>query len=88
VPSVDKNPEKRGIHWPAIFRTLLLQVTILLLLSVAFVRYVNWSSDEAWAEFNAATAPLASDAKPRPPSATPVQAIKAPCPNKGLREAG
>jgi hypothetical protein len=88
VPSVDQTPEKRGIHWPAIVRTLLLQVTILLLLSGAFVRYVSWSSDRAWAEFNAATAPLAPDAKPRLPPATPVQAVKAPCAHKGLKEAG
>jgi hypothetical protein len=88
VPSVDKTPEKRGVHWPAIVRTLLLQVAVLLLLSVAFVRYVNWSSDKAWAEFNAATAPLATDAKPYPPSATPLQAVKAPCAHKALRQAG
>jgi len=88
VPSVDQSPVKRRVHWPAIVRTLLLQVAILLALSVAFVRYVNWASDKAWAEFNAATAPLASDAKPYPPSATPLQAVKAPCPHKTLRAAG
>jgi hypothetical protein len=88
VPSVDQSPQKRGIHWPAIVRTLLLQLAILLVLSGAFVRYVNWSSDRAWAEFNAATGVSAPDAKPHASSAAPLQAVKAPCTHKGLRAAG
>ena len=88
MPSVDQNQEKRGVHWPAIVETLLLQVAILLVLSSAFVSYVNWASDRAWAEFNAAIVPLAPDAKPHPTSATSLQAVKAPCAHKGLRQAG
>ena len=84
MPSVgNQNPEKRGIDWPAIVQTLLVQVAVLLVLSVAVVRYVSWSSDQAWAEFNAATGPSA------PHVAAPLQAVKdhAPCARR-LRESG
>jgi hypothetical protein len=75
VPSLrNQGPEKRGIDWPAIVRTLLIQVLVLLALSAAFIRYVNWSSDQAWAEFSAASKSPAPAAKLQPQSATPVQA--------------
>jgi hypothetical protein len=65
VPSLRNNsPEKRGIDWPAIGKTLLIQLLVLLALSAAFVRYLNWSSDAAWAKL-------------QPQSATSVRA--APC---------
>jgi hypothetical protein len=88
MPSVtNQSPEKRGFDWPAIIRTLLVQVLVLLALSGAVVRYVSWSSDKAWAEFNAATGPSAPHATPQ--SATPLQAVKdrAPCARR-LRETG
>jgi hypothetical protein len=78
MPSpIDQSPENsRGIDWPAIVRTLLAQVLVLLVLSGAFVGYVNWSSAKAFAEFTSATGSPAQDAKP--PSASPRHADKGP----------
>ena len=78
MPSLRNNsPEKRGIDWPAIGKTLLIQLLVLLALSAAFVRYLNWSSDAAWAEFSAAHQSLPPAVKLQPQSATSVRA--APC---------
>jgi hypothetical protein len=78
VPLSDhQNPGNRGIDWPGILRTLLIQVLVLLALSAAFVRYLNWSSDAAWAEFSAAHQSMPPAAKLQPQSATSVRA--APC---------
>lgn len=77
MPSLaNQNPEDRRIDWLGIARTLLVQVLVLLALSWAFVRYVNRSSDQAWAEFSNASESSAPAAKFYPPSSTPVQAIK------------
>ncbi len=73
----DQNPGKRSIDWLGILRTLLVQVLVLLALSGAFIRYLNWSSDRAWAEFSGASNPSAQGAKPQPRSATPIEALKA-----------
>ena len=75
VPSPrNQHPEHRRVDWPGIFRTLLVQVLVLSALSWGFVRYVNWSSDQAWAEFSRiVTVP---DAKPEPQSAAPMRAVK------------
>jgi hypothetical protein len=70
-----QNPERRGIDWIGIVRTLLIQVLVLVALSGALIRYVNWSSDEAFSEFLATSQSSAPAAKPRPQSATPVYAI-------------
>jgi hypothetical protein len=81
----DSNPEHRGIDWAAIFRTLLVQVVVLVALAGAFVGYVNWSSDAVFAEFIEASQPsLGESAKP-PASAIPAQTAKgkAPCRPKG-----
>ena len=79
--SSDQTPGNRGIDWPRIARTLLLQLAILLALAGAVVRYINWSSDAAWAEFNAASGPAASAAKPHAQSAMPLQSVRkqVPC---------
>jgi len=74
-PSGNQNPETRRIDWLGMFRILLLQVLVLLALSAAFIRYVDWSSDQAWAEFSRAVVP-APVTKARPQSATPVHAVK------------
>jgi hypothetical protein len=75
------NPEKRGISWQAIVRTLLVQVLVLLALSYAVVRYLEWSSDKALAEFNAASKSSVQDPNHRPQSSTPLQTVKGrtPC---------
>ena len=74
-PSGNQNPETRRIDWLGMFRILLLQVLVLLALSAAFIRYVDWSSDQAWAEFSRAIVP-APVTKARPQPATPVHAVK------------
>ena len=78
MPSpVNQRPETtRGFDWPAIVRTLLAQVLILLALSGAFVGYVNWSSAKAFAEFTSATGSSAPDAKR--PALSPRHADKGP----------
>ena len=73
--SRNQNPDRRGIDWLAIVRTLLVQVLVLVALSGAFIRYVNWSSDEAFSEFLAASPSSAPVVEPRPQSATPVYAV-------------
>ena len=81
MPSpVDQYPENtRGIDWPAVVRTLLAQVLVLLVLSGAFVGYVNWSSAKAFAEFTSATGSSAQqDKKPLAPSSSPRHADKGP----------
>ena len=80
----NQSPDNRGINWLRIVRTLLVQVLVLLALSAAFIRYVNWSSDRALAEFMRATEPSAASPGDRTQSATPVQNVKgkAPCARK------
>ena len=79
-PSGNQNPETRRIDWLGIFRILLVQVLVLLALSAAFVRYVDWSSEQALAEFSRAFVPAPAP-KAQPQSATPVHAVKdkTPC---------
>jgi hypothetical protein len=72
----NQSPEKRRLDWPGIFRILLVQVLVLAALMTAFVRYVNWSSDQAWAEFSRAVTAPAPEAKSRPQPATPMPAVK------------
>jgi hypothetical protein len=73
-PSGNHNPETSRIDWLGISRILLVQVLVLLALSAAFIRYLDWSSDQAWAEFSRAIEP--APAAKIQPLATPVQAVK------------
>jgi hypothetical protein len=68
--------QNRGIDWPAIVRTLLVQVVVLLALAGAFVGYVSGSSDAIWAEFIDSGGPLVLEPADRPQSSIPVQAVK------------
>jgi hypothetical protein len=81
VPSRDKQSQQdqanRGFDWPAILRTLLVEVAVLLALAGAFVSYVNWSSEVAFEEFMDATGSSAAEADHRPPASISVQAVKA-----------
>jgi hypothetical protein len=84
MPSPDNpNRSKPAIGWLGIVETLLLQVLVLLALSAAVIRYVNWSSDAARAEFTAAGKPALSGPTQQPPS-EPVQIVKGQkvCPRK------
>jgi len=58
------------MDWPAVARVALLQMLVLLALAGGFIRYLNWSSAAAWAEFSAAGKAAASDPKPPSRSAT------------------
>jgi hypothetical protein len=72
----NQSPENRGINWLRIVRILLVQVLVLLALSGAFIRYVNWSSEHALAEFMSAGEPSAASPSHQTQSATPVQNVK------------
>jgi hypothetical protein len=73
-------PQSRGIDWLAIARTVLIQVLVLLALTAAVVRYLNWSSDTNWAEFLAAGEPSAAAAGHQPqPAPAPTVKSKMPC---------
>jgi hypothetical protein len=78
------NQSKAEIGWLGIVETLLLQVLVLLALSAAVVRYVNWSSDAAHAEFTAAGKPALSGPTQQPQPAAPVEVAKGQkaCPRK------
>jgi len=64
----------RGINWPGILATLLVQVLVLIALSVAAVTYVNWSSEAALAEFVGALKPSVSDLSRR--FSSPIRPVK------------
>jgi hypothetical protein len=61
-------PEKAGIDWLAIEKTLVLQILVLLAIGGAVIEYLNWSSRVAQAEFASAlelmTANPASPSRP------------------------
>ena len=75
MPPLDnQSQDNRGIHWPKIVGTLLVQVLVLLALSAAVIGYLNWSSNAAWEEFTAASKTSAPDANPQ--FSAPVQIVK------------
>ena len=76
--SADHNAVPRRGFWPAIVRILLVEILLLVALSGAVVGYLNWSSEAAWAEFNAASKLSASEPK------APIQTVKGhmPCERK------
>jgi hypothetical protein len=85
VPTPDQeNPGHRGIDWPAVARTFLVQVAVLIAMAVALVSYIEWSSDAAFEEFVAASKP-APHTQLHLQSATPVRDVKGEtsCPWKG-----
>jgi hypothetical protein len=79
----NQHPETRGIDWVAIERIFVLQVLALLALAGAFIGYVNWSSQIAFAEFSAASNRAALESKAHPGSAPAVQAEKRQVPGAG-----
>jgi hypothetical protein len=85
MPSPDNpNRTKPDIDWLGIVRILLVQVLVLLALSAGVIRYVNWSSDAARAEFTAAGKPALSGPTQQPQPAAPVEVVKGQkvCPRK------
>jgi hypothetical protein len=86
VPSpADQTPPKRSFNWPAMMRTLLLQVFVLLALAGVFAAYAEWSSNATWAEFSAAGNPSALEPSHPALASTAVHTVKnqAPCKPKG-----
>jgi hypothetical protein len=89
MPSCDKqvrrDQTKRGFDWPAIVKTFLVEIAVLVALAGAFVFYVNWSSEVAFEEFMNADQSSAAQAEHRPPSSISVQTVKARanCDRKG-----
>ena len=79
-----QQPNDRGTRWWGAAATGVVEVLVLLALGIAVVRYLEWSSDAAQAEFMRATT---SSAAPNPSDefSTPVQALKlrAGCDRKG-----
>jgi hypothetical protein len=65
----------RGTRWWGAAATGVVELLVLFALGIAVVRYLEWSSDAAQAEFMNATKPSASDPNPSGVS-TPVQALK------------
>jgi predicted permease len=67
----------RGIHWPAIVATLLVQLMVVLALSVATAFYLEWSSDANQAEFaGAAGSSTASNSNHLPEVSIPVRTVR------------
>ena len=75
-PTANPNPETSRIDWLGISRILLVQALVLLALSAAFIRYLDWSSEQAWAEFSRAIESSTPVTTSQPLPATPVQAVK------------
>jgi hypothetical protein len=85
MPSPDNQTRsKPGVDWLGIVRIVLLQILVLLTLSAGVVRYVNWSSDAARAEFMAGGKPALSGPTQPPQPAAPVEIVKGQktCPRK------
>jgi hypothetical protein len=80
----NQNPDHRRIDWPGIVRTMGIQMVVLLALAGAVVFYLNWSSEMAWSEFQAASRAGAFDPGPTASFPAPVQTVKArvKCPGK------
>ena len=75
----------RGIRWLGTGATVVIELLVLLALAFAVVRYVEWSSDAAQAEFMSATNSSVSDRNHSGEFSTPIQSLKgqAGCPRKG-----
>ena len=82
---ISQNQNVRGIRWRGIAGTVVVELLVLVAVGAAVVRYVEWSSDAALAEFMSATEPSASVANHSGEFSTPVQALKvrADCDRKG-----
>jgi hypothetical protein len=73
------------ICWRGIGTTVVVELLVLLALAFAVVRYVEWSSDAAQAEFMSATEPSASDPNHPGEFSTPIQSLvgRTGCNRKG-----
>ena len=64
MPLRDKQSRQgqMGFDWPAILKTLLVEIAVLVALAGAFVFYVSWSSQVAFEEFMDADQSSAAEA--------------------------
>jgi hypothetical protein len=69
-----QNQNVRGIRWRGIAVTAVVELLVLLVLAFAVVRYVEWSSDAAQAEFMSAT--KSSDPNHSGEFSTPIRSLK------------
>jgi hypothetical protein len=76
ISSMRNRVRNRGISWSGIGQTLLVEILVLLALSFAVVRYLEWSSDANHAEFMSATKSSASDPNQTGDFSIPIQALK------------
>jgi len=75
----------RGNRWLGMAATVVVDLLVLLALAFTVVRYVEWSSAAAQAEFMSATKSSASDRNHSGEFSTSIQSLKgqAGCPRKG-----
>jgi len=75
----------RSIRSQGTAATAVVELLVLFALAFTVVRYVEWSSDAAQAEFMSATKPSASDPNHSGEFSTPIQSLKGRtgCPPKG-----
>ena len=75
----------RGMRWLGTAATAVVELLVVVVVGVAVVRYLEWSSDAAQAEFMRATKSSVSAPNPSGEFSTPVQALKgrAGCDRKG-----
>jgi hypothetical protein len=78
MPSLNSlRQSNRGIHWPGIVATVLVQILVVLALSVAAAFYLEWSSDANQAEFASATHRSSlSDSNHHPEVSTPIRTAR------------
>jgi hypothetical protein len=86
MPLFDSQQQNtRGIRWLGMAATAVVDLLILLALAFTVVRYVEWSSAAAQAEFMSATNSSVSDRNHSGEFSTPIQSLKgqAGCLRKG-----
>ena len=83
--SNSQHQNDRGVRWRGIAATAMVELLVLFALAFAVVRYVEWSSDAAFAEFMSATSSSASDPNHSGEFSTATRPLKGPsvCPGKG-----
>ena len=66
----------RGMRWLGTAATAVVELLVVVVVGVAVVRYLEWSSDANLAEFMSATKPSASVANHSREFSTPIQASR------------
>lgn len=84
MPSFDRaSPNNSGSYWSGIPGILSIQLTVVFVLSIAAILYLNWSSNAALAEFMTTEKPSASQPG-HLPQPSPLQQVKSrmACPRR------